>query len=88
MNEALLMALYSGYIIPDVRKKLTTTCISIRPDVLDAMKRLAELKWEQQGGFGRASVSATLSALALAELERLEAEQPEAKPKKRGARDA
>lgn len=68
-----MIPLYSRYIILDVRKKLTTTCISIRPDVLEAMKRLAELKHEQQGGFGRPSVSATLSALALAELERLEA---------------
>jgi len=71
------------YIIRDVRKRLTTTCISVSPAVLDAMRRLAEIKREQQGGFGRASVSATLTALALAELERLEA-----KPKKGAVRDA
>ena len=56
-----------------MKKRLTTTCISVRPDVLDAMRRLAELKREQQGGFGRASVSATLSDLAIAELKRLDA---------------
>jgi hypothetical protein len=66
-----------------MKKRLTTTCISVRPDVLDAMRRLAELKREQQGGFGRASVSATLTALALAELERLEA-----RPRKGARRDA
>jgi hypothetical protein len=68
-----------------VSKRLTTTCISVRPDVLDAMKRLAELKREAAGGFGRASVSATLADLAVAELVRLEAKAARRKGKGRDA---
>lgn len=63
------------YILDDVRTDAaTTTCIRVRRDVLRAMKRLAELKRAQRGGVGRASVSATLSDLAVAELARLEAQ--------------
>lgn len=63
---------------------MTTTCISVREDVLEAMRRLAELRRQRRGGVGRASVSETLSDLALAELERVGA----AAKRKRGRADA
>lgn len=62
------------YIFRGVRTKdAVTTCIRVRPDVLEAMRKLALLKREQ-AGFGRPSVSGVLSDLALAELARVEAQ--------------
>jgi len=62
------------YILRDVKSRnAVTTCIRVRPDVLQAMKRLAVLKREQSG-FGRPSVSAVLSDLTLAAIARVEVE--------------
>jgi hypothetical protein len=72
------------YILLDVSKDAVTTCIRVRPDVLSAMRKLAEIKRAQAGGFGRASVSHVLSDLAVAELARVEAQAK----RKRGRVDA
>lgn len=52
---------------------MVTTTIRIRPEVWQALRRLAEVKTQQAGG--RPSASGVIERLVEAELARLEAEQ-------------